>query len=329
MTLMSSARHLTSRVSRERTPGLISVVAAALLLGLYAVINPGFLAPFQLQTAANQIAPLVLVSLGQLLIVLTGGIDISIAAVFSLTNVTAVLVAQGYGAIPGVAAAVLVGASCGVLNMWVSLRFNVALIVVTLATSFVFGAAALQLLDRPGGQVPAGLTTATSGLVAGTIPVAAVWIAFAGASISWLLRGTILGRGIVGVGSSEGGVVAAGLRPRMVRLSVGAIAGSLTALGAVLLAGSNATGDPLSGTPYLLLSIAAVAFAGADFAGGVGSVWGTVAGSVVLSLIGFVLFFAGITSYWQYVITSGVILFAVALPRAISAASGVWKMRLS
>lgn len=82
----------------------------------------------------------------------------------------------------------------------------------------------------------------------------------------------------------------------------------------MMLASSTVTGDPRSGDPYLLSSIAAVALAGAAFTGGKGSIIGTILAACTLGLIGNLLFFAGVNSYWQYVISALIIVAVVGLP---------------
>jgi ribose transport system permease protein len=81
-----------------------------------------------------------------------------------------------------------------------------------------------------------------------------------------------------------------------------------------MLAGSTITGDPRSGDPYLLSSIAAVALAGASFTGGRGSIIGTILAACTLGLVGSLLFFAGINSYWQYVISALIVISVVGIP---------------
>ena len=92
------------------------------------------------------------------------------------------------------------------------------------------------------------------------------------------------------------------------------MAGTLVGYASILLAGSTMTGDPRSGDSYLLTSIAAVALSGALFSGGRGSVLGTVLAAITLGMVGNLLFFAGINSYWQYVINALIILAVVAIP---------------
>jgi ribose transport system permease protein len=301
-------------VGLRREGAIAPVLAFVLFFAIYVAINPELLTRFQLQTAANLVAPLALVALAQLLIVLVGGIDISVAAVMSLTNV--VFATQLESASPVVAGvlAVAVGMGCGLFNGLLSAYGRLPVIAVTLASSFIFGALATEVLDRPGGAVSEGVTLATSGELAPYVPVALVWVLVAAALLWLLLQKTSLGRHIYGAGSNPEGMRAAGLNARAAQLTAFVLAGGLVALGAILLAGSTATGDPKSGDPYLLNAIAAVALAGASFTGGKGSVVGTICAAAILGLVGNVLFFAGVDSYWQYVVGSVIIVAVVGIP---------------
>jgi ribose transport system permease protein len=116
-------------------------------------------------------------------------------------------------------------------------------------------------------------------------------------------------------------VEAAGLRSRTVQIAAFTIAGFLAAAGGVFLAAGTGTGDPRFGAPYLLNSVTAVAIGGASFAGGAGTVLGTLAGSAVLGLIGSVLYFSRIMDAWQYVIGAVIIVASVALQQLIARAS--------
>lgn len=306
-----------------RSPGLVGLrregavapfLAFVLFLAIYVVINPDLLSRFQLQTAANLVAPLALVALGQLLVVLVGGIDISVAAVMSLANVVFATQLETTSPLVAGLLALGVGMACGLFNGLLSAYGRLPTIAVTLASSFIFGSLATEVLDRPGGAVTESVTLATSGELLPYVPVALVWVLAAAALLWVLLQKTSLGRHIYGAGSNAEGMRAAGLNARGAQLCAFVLSGALVALGAILLAGSTATGDPKSGDPYLLNAIAAVAVAGASFSGGRGSVMGTICAAAILGLVGNVLFFAGVESYWQYVIGSVIIVAVVGVP---------------
>ncbi|WP_458116522.1 ABC transporter permease [Arthrobacter sp. D2-10] len=300
---------------RLRREGAIAPVSAFIVfLLVYVIINPELLTRFQLQTAANLVVPLALVALGQLIVVLVGGIDISIGAIMSLCNV---VFATQLEAVPPPVAILLslgVGLGCGLFNGLLVAYGGLPAIAVTLASAFIFGSLASEVLDRPGGGLTKEIYLATSGELVPFLPVSLVYLAIVAVLLWLLLQRTALGRHIYGVGSNMESVRAAGLNARLTKLIAFGLAGMVTSVGAMMLAASTVTGDPRSGDAYLLSSIAAVALAGAAFTGGRGSIIGTVLAACTLGLIGNLLFFAGINSYWQYVISALIIFTVVGLP---------------
>ncbi|MHC2999996.1 ABC transporter permease [Microbacterium sp. HJ5] len=315
-------------IRRLRYDGALApVIAFVLFFGVYIAVNPTLLTRFQLQSAANLIAPLALIALGQLIIVLVGGIDISIGAITSLCNVVFATQIASLTAPGAFLACVLVGVICGAVNGVLAAYVNLPAIAVTLATAFIYAALARQILDRPGGALNIDIYLFTSGELFPFLPIAFVWLALAAAGLWLFLQRTSIGRQIYGVGSSRIALQSAGLNSRLTLLIAFMVSGGVVALGAVLLAGSTLTGDPRSGDPYLLNSIAVVALSGASFAGGRGSVLGTVLAAAVLGMVGNLLFFAGINSYWQYVISAVIILAVVVIPVVIRVTAGWVSLR--
>ncbi|MDF2442305.1 MAG: ribose transport system permease protein, partial [Subtercola sp.] len=187
-------------------------------------------------------------------------------------------------------------------------------IAVTLASAFIIGSIARAVMDRPGGGVTTEIYLATSGELLPFLPISLVWLALVAVALWFVLQRTALGRHIYGVGSSMESVNAAGLNARGTKLAAFALSGVIVSFGAIMLAGSTVTGDPRSGDPYLLSSIAAVALAGASFTGGRGSIIGAILAACTLGLIGNLLFFGGVNSYWQYVISALIIFAVVGIP---------------
>ncbi len=310
-----SAGPIALGLQRIRREGALApILAFVAFFAIYIAVNPGLLSRFQLQSAANLVVPLAIVALAQLIIVITGGIDISIGAMMSLCNV--VFATQYAQLSPPVAIllALATGALCGLFNGVLVSYLRLPAIAVTLASSFIFAALARQILDRPGGTLGEAVYFATSGELFPFFPIALMWLIIAAVLVWLYLQRTPLGRQVYGVGSNRQAVQAAGLNSRLTTLIAFTVAGTLVGYASILLAGSTMTGDPRSGDSYLLTSIAAVALSGALFSGGRGSVLGTVLAAITLGMVGNLLFFAGINSYWQYVINALIILAVVAIP---------------
>ena len=302
-------------ITRLRREGAVAPITAFLAFFLvYVIINPGLLTRFQLQTAGNLVVPLALAALGQLIIVLVGGIDISIGAIMSLANVVFATAMVTLPVPLAILAGIAAGLACGLFNGYLVAYLRLPAIAVTLASAFIIGSISREVMDRPGGGITPEFYLATSGELLPFIPISLFWLAVIATGLWFVLQRTALGRHIYGVGSNMDSVSAAGLNARGAQLAAFALSSVIVSFGAIMLAGSTITGDPRSGDPYLLSSIAAVALAGASFTGGRGSIIGTILAACTLGLVGSLLFFAGINSYWQYVISALIVISVVGIP---------------
>lgn len=300
----------------RRSSSTVPVLALAVFVAVYSGVNPSLLTRFQLQTSMQDITPLALVAMAEMLVVLTAGIDLSIAGLMCFADVVFVRVDMDHGVAIALAVTILLGAVCGTANGLLVAFLRLPTVVVTLASSFVFGALALEVMYAPGGVVTNGGLTVTTGELLPYVPIGFAWLLIIGGLLWFLLNRTVVGRSIYGIGSNSAAVQAGGLHPRLARITAFAAGGSTTSLAAVTLAGQSASGDPRVGVPYLLLGIAAVAVGGVSFSGGAGTLLGATCGATILALTGSLLFFAGITDAWQYIIGALIIVVAVALPRA-------------
>ena len=306
-------------LGRLRAEGALApFLAFVVFLSAYIAINPALLTRFQLQTAMNLVVPLALATLAQMLIVVVGGIDISIGAVLSLVNVVFALATFVMPIPMAILLGVATGIAAGLLNGFLVAYGRLPAIAVTLATFFIFGAITKELMDRPGGNISYDFFLATSGELFPFFPMSLFWLLLISVGLWFVLQRTTLGRHIYAVGSNSHGLEAAGVNSRRTVLIAFGIAGFLIAVAAIMLAGSTLTGDPRSGDSYLLNSIAAVALAGVSFAGGRGSILGAILAAFTLGLIGNFLFFAGINSAWQFIVAALILFAVVAIPAAVT-----------
>jgi ribose transport system permease protein len=310
-------------IQRMRREGATpAVLAFVVFLVVYLIINPGLLTPLQFMNTANVVVPVAIATIAQLIIVTTGGIDISIGAVMSLANV---IFATQFALVPWPVAVLMglgTGLACGLINGLFVAYLRLPAIAVTLATAFIFGALAREILDRPGGALDESVYAVLAGNLVPFIPLAYVWLGLAVVVTWFLLQKTRIGRTVYGVGSSEHAVSSAGMHSRLSVLFAFGLSGLLVGLAAIFLAGSTMTGDPRSGDPYVLTTIAAVALSGASFAGGRGSILGAILAAITLTLVNKLLFFANINSYWQYVISALIVFAVVGVPVIISRIAG-------
>ena len=280
-------------VRREGWVVGLFVLFAALLVAVR-LIQPGY-GGNDLGSLARAALPYAFATAAQAVVVIAGGIDLSIAAMMALTSVTAARMMEGASeeaAILIVALVLLMGLALGALNGLLIVVTRVPDIVVTLAMLFVFEGAALLVLTAPGGSAAEWLRA----LVVGTVPIPGVpvavtdWIPKALVllivclGIVWIpLRRSRLGLSIYAIGSSELAAFRSGVPVALTRITAYAIAGLFAAMGGISLTMITGIGAPIPG-PYLLASVAAVVLGGVVLGGGLGGLVGPIVAVVILRL---------------------------------------------
>jgi ribose transport system permease protein len=252
---------------------------------------------FDYLSILNTTLPLVFVAIGQSLVVLTGGIDLSVGGVISLcVAVTATRVDGPAGVAVGwLLLVLLLGTACGAVNGAMVAKARIAPILTTLATLSIFTGLALWVLPVPGGSISNAVRLA---LTNPTVPTGLIWLGLA--VLGWyVLRRTRFGLWVYAVGSDETSALAVGVPAARVKIGVYALSGLCSALAAVFYVSRTTAGDANAGAPFILTSIASVVVGGVAFSGGRGSALGAMAGAAALALVIDVLFFAGIDPLYQ------------------------------
>ncbi len=304
------------RVWRDVAP----VYTIALLFGLIYLFSVRD--TFSLGTINNlstYLFPLFLVALGQSVIMLTGGIDLSVGAMVSLATVLAATrMTDSLGSIAlGIVIVGVVGAAIGVFTGGLVTLARIPAIIVTLATSFLWSGLALFVLSTPGGHLPARFADAFTGRLGGVVPVTLLVLAVV--MLAWsAIRNSVLGLHIYAVGDNPHGAFISGVNIHRARIAAYAIAGVMTMIGGLGLAAYAETGDPLIGATYTLASIAAAVLGGISFFGGQGHLRGTIAGTLILGLLIQILFLSGLSPSWQRVIQGAVLIVALGIKVAAS-----------
>jgi ribose transport system permease protein len=250
---------------------------------------------FDYLSILNTTLPLVFVAIGQSLVVITGGIDLSVGGVVSLCVAVTATRVQGTGAVAWLLLVLALGTACGAVNGAMVAKARIAPILTTLATLSIFTGIALWVLPVPGGSIAPAVRLA---LTHPSIPTGLIWLALAVGGW-WLLRRTRFGLWVYAVGSDETSAVAIGVPAARVKMGVYALSGLCGALAALFYVSRTTAGDANAGGPFILTSIASVVVGGVAFTGGRGSALGAMAGAAALALVIDVLFFAGIDPLYQ------------------------------
>lgn len=288
---------------------LVLVLAIAILLS---VGTSQFLRAENLFNLIAQAMPLTITAIGQLFVVLVGGLDLSVGSVISFTTAILALDAPAYVTLPGV---VVLAAMIGATNGLVVTRFNVHPIIATLAMQYILLGVTRILRPTSGGTIPEIVIQAVSGNILG-IPMPIFWgiaVVFIAAK---LLYGTRLGLHLfaIGGGNATGSEDAArnfGI-PVKRNIVLAYVASScFAAVAGVFLAGRIVSGDPNVGLLFELDAITAVAIGGTQLSGGVGSLQGTVIGALALALLANGMNLLNVSPFIQTAIKGAILLLVV------------------
>ncbi|WP_257146521.1 MULTISPECIES: ABC transporter permease subunit [unclassified Burkholderia] len=254
---------------------------------------------------------------GMTFVILTGGIDLSVGSIVATAAMTAMMVSlsPSFGAL-ALPVGLLTGAFLGVVNGLLIAYLRLPAFIVTLGSlTAVRGLARLLGDDSTVMNQNLGFAWIGNASVLG-VPVLAI-IALAVILISWfILRRTVLGIWIYALGGNPAAARLSGIKVSLILLFVYAISGLLSGLGGVMSAARLYAANGLQiGQGYELDAIAAVILGGTSFVGGVGSIWGTLVGALIIAVLSNGLVILGVSDIWQFIIKGLVIIAAVALDR--------------
>lgn len=241
-----------------------------------------------IQGLAISVLPLAMAAVAQAIVVIAGGIDLSIGSLMALTNVVAAVLMKGQSdqfAVAVVIGVLVLGFALGAVNGTVVVLTRVPDIVVTLAMSFVWAGCALLVLNTPGGGAAKWLKDLVLGSVGNEwIPKAAVALVLV-VMVIWLpIRRSRFGLSLYAIGSNQLAAFRSGVSVGRTKILAYSLTGLFAALGGLSLTASTGIGTPVPG-PYTLLSVAAIVLGGVSLAGGRGGVFGPVVAVVILALI--------------------------------------------
>ncbi len=264
---------------------------------MFAVQQQRLPGSFEITSTVNNTMPLAIAAIGQTIVVLTRGIDLSVGGVIDLGNALAAITLSGSPLHMLLVSflVVLVGAGAGFLNGLLVGLGRLQPIVVTLATLSIFQGLAIRVLPQPGGMVPTGYTDFLTNPDA---PTALLFLALA--MLGWMaLRRSRLGVSLFAVGNDEPAAIALGVDALRTKILAYTIAGALYAMAGLFLAANATSGDATTGNGYTLTSIVAVVLGGVSLFGGRGSAVGAICGAFITTMIVNILFYAHINPLYQ------------------------------
>lgn len=290
--------------------GLVSIGLPIVMFLVLSLVAPKFLSFENLGNVSNQITALLIVTLGQMIVALVAGIDISVGSVVSLTSVIVVSVDPEI-AIP---MAVLAGLAVGLVNGFGVVVAGVHPLIMTLASMTFLQGFALLIQTGAGGTVPSYIQRLSTGTFLG-LPMSIVWSIIVVAIVSFIIYRTRFGLRMFAIGANARNVELSGVRTTWPRILCYVLCSLSGVLAGVYLTGRIATGDPMMGQSFSLDSVTAVALGGVQLAGGTGSVLGAVFGSLTLGLITNGMNLLGISPFFRGALTGLLLVGAISLQR--------------
>jgi erythritol transport system permease protein len=310
---------------------LRAFIALGILVVVFSLLSDSFLTVDNVITMTRHVAINAILALGMLLVILKGGIDLSVGSTVGLSGVVAGELLQGLhlGALDVVAypqvwavvvLCIAVGAVVGAVNGILITRLNVAPFIATLGMLYMARATAMLISDGstypdlagdPGNH-NTGFDWLGQGRPLG-LPVA-VWIMIVLAGlVTLLLRRTPFGRWLYATGGNERATQLSGVPVKRVKTTVYVISGACAAIAGLIIASELTSAAPQAGETFELNAIAAVVIGGAALSGGRGNVRGTLVGAFVIGFLADGLVILGVSTFWQMLIKGAVIVLAVVL----------------
>jgi len=307
-----------------------SLLALALMVLLLSIVSDKFLSADNAWNILRQISVNLCLSIGMTLVILSGGIDLSVGAVLAFGGAVAAGVLKDGLGLPifgvelqftvagAIVAGIGVSAALGWFNGWAITRFRLPPFVATLGMlSIARGLTMLWTHGFPITGLGPGFAFIGTGAPLG-VPMP-VWISavLVGIFLVLLLR-TPFGRHLYAVGGNERAALLTGLRVNRVKLIVYTLGGALSGAAGLIVTSRLDSAQPNAGLGYELDSIAAVVIGGTSLSGGRGSLGGTVLGCLIIGVLNNGLFLLNVSPFWQQVIKGAVILLAVAIDKLSS-----------
>lgn len=301
-----------------------------ILLGLFilmSVLSPAFLKTRNLLNVVRQISVIGLIGMGVTIVIITTGIDLSSGSVIALSAVIAASLAQREGweaaMYPGLAgklpvivpilAGILIGVLCGFLNGWTIAKFKIPPFIATLGMMTIARGFALLYSDgRPVSSLTDSYNFIGQGEVLG-IPFPIIILAVMAVLTHIMLNNTKFGRHIYAIGGNEQAAKISGLDVGKMLILIYTFAGFLSGLAGVVLSSRISSGQPGLGQGYELDAIASAVIGGTSFSGGIGTIWGTMVGALIIGILNNGLDLLNVSAYWQQIVKGLIIVIAIIL----------------
>ncbi|MGL5253597.1 MAG: ABC transporter permease subunit [Brevinema sp.] len=284
---------------------------------IISIIEPRFLALNNLINVFRQTSVNAVIAAGMTLVILTGGIDLSVGSIFALSSALgAFTLIGGSGSIPAIIVSIVTGIILGSLNGVFVVYFKIQAFIATLVTMTLARGITYIVTNGIPATIPTSITNSGlfsfvgEGYILG-IPSPVIIMVVLYSILYWVLHQTKYGRYIYAVGGSEKSAVTAGVPVAQMKFWVYIISGACAALAGLILTSRLGSAPPTAGSGYELDAIAAVVLGGTSLNGGRGSILKSMLGALIIAILGNTLNLLNVSAYYQMVVKALVILLAV------------------
>lgn len=304
-----------------RQPALFALFLLVLSVVINLVVQPNMFARETLNSNMRVFLPLILMAVGQAIVILGGGIDISVGGIASIVN-TVLATRVGLEGSPEamwtfVFISLLIGLLAGAINGFFIANLRLQPIITTYATSFLYGGFALYILPNPGGGIPGDVAALYRSSTPLNLPLAFYVIAIV--LLIWsYLRSTRYGNFLYAVGGKAEAAYETAVPVTWVQFGTYVISGLMAAFSGIALTMLSGSGNADIGAPMTLNSITAVVIGGNALSGGVGGVAGPLMGAITLGVLQNIISFADIDTWWETFVRAIIIVVALAAPGIVN-----------
>ena len=307
---------------KEKILGMVKSTAGAVLIVtilmtvIVQLLTGHFYTAYNLSTFSRSASFTIIIGFAQTLVLLLGGIDLSVASVAGLCSMIFAMLTTVGGVNPflSIAIALMAGVALGAINGIFICSLNLTPFIVTLATSALYkGIIYVATKGIPLTGIPESVTIIGQGTLFGIIPYPTIIMVVLAVILIYMLRYTSFGRHIYAVGGNEHAAKIVGIQINKTKMAVYALTGFISALAGILMVLRLGSSQVNIGENWAMPSITAGVLGGTSMNGGSGGIGGTIVGGLLMSVISFSISLLGISSYWDQIVTGVVVLIAVAI----------------
>lgn len=299
----------------KSTAGMVLIVT--ILAGVVVHIMTGnFWTAYNISTLTRAASFIIIVSFGQTLVLLTGGIDLSVAAVGSVSSMVAakLMIEQGMNPWLSIVISCMVGLLLGMVNGMFIAYLRLTPFIVTLATGEIYkGIVYIVTKGTPIVGVPEEAQFLANGVLGGFLPTIVIIMLVICIVLAVMLRYTKFGRHVYALGGNRNCAKIVGIKTERVEVLVYCLSGLLAAVAGVMMTCKLASFQASIGANWVNPTISASVLGGTSMTGGIGGVVGTVIGGLLNSTVSTSITLLRVSSYWETVVTGGVVLVAVTI----------------